>query len=124
MTKALEFQGFVAPGTIEASTPQPTGILMNQPVSRVTPGDIEETQSSMLELPDAELGRLVKHWAEKVKEFSIVLKRPPHLSAALMLIEMMTSNNAAQMDVTLEGCDVNDNPAGDWRIRIEQVGAA
>lgn len=97
---------------------------MNQPVSRVTPSDIEDKQPSMLELPDAELGRFIKHWAEKVKDFSIVLERPPHLSAALMLIEMMTSNNAAQMDLTLEGCDVNDNPAGDWRIRIERVGVA
>ena len=97
---------------------------MNQPASRVTPGDIEDKQPSMLELPDAELGRLVKHWAEKVKEFSIVLERPPHLSAALLLIEMLTSNNAAQMNITLESCEIGDSQVGDWRIRIEQIGVA
>lgn len=75
----------------------------------------------MLQLPDAELGRLVKHWANKIKVSSEMINRSPYLSAAMLLVEMMTDANAAQMDMTLEECDLGGGSVGDWRIRIERV---
>ena len=80
---------------------------------RVTP--------EMLQLPDAELGQLVKHWADKIKVGSDMLNRSPYLSAAMLMVEMMSDANAAQIDMTLEGCDLGDKRVGDWRIRIERV---
>ncbi len=81
------------------------------------------SMSHALQLPDGQLGRLVKHWAKKIEEFSETLGRLPNLSAALILVQLAAESNAGHLGMTLEGCTFGDEVGGDWRLTIDRVSA-
>ena len=73
----------------------------------------------LADIPDEELGRIVRKLAEQFRQTDSESGRVVTSTAALFLVDCAVSSESGPMKIELEGVTLPE-PAGDWEITVRR----
>lgn len=83
--------------------------------------DAEKAANSWLDLDDANLGKVLKATALKLKAHANDQSRLWFVSAAMLLCSMADDSNADRFSQTIKGFSNHGKLAGDWRVIVRRI---